>query len=54
MQPSFYLDHLKIPIVENDRYCRITISTKISDFDLKKNEKKIYANANVLLRKFSS
>ena len=54
MQPSFYLDHLKIPIVENGIYFNITISTKISDLDLKGKWKKIYANANLLLRKFSS
>ena len=27
-QPSFYLAHLKIPIVENCKYLGITISTK--------------------------
>ena len=52
-QPSFYLAHLKIPIVENCKYLGITISTKNSDLDLKRQMRKIYANANLLLRKFS-
>ena len=52
-QPSFYLAHLKIPIVENCKYLGITISTKNSDLDMKRQMRKIYANANLLLRKFS-
>ena len=52
-QPSFYLNLLKIPIVENCRYLGITISTKNSDLDLKRQMRKIYANTNLLLRKFS-
>ena len=52
-QPSFYLAHLKIPIFENCKYPGITISTKNSDLDLKRQMRKIYANANLLLRKFS-
>ena len=52
-QPSFYLSHLKIPTVENCKYLGITISTKNSDLDLKRQMRKIYANANLLLRKFS-
>ena len=34
--PSFYLAHLKIPIVENCKNPGITISTKNSDLDLKR------------------
>ena len=45
--------HLKIPIVENCKYLGITISTKNSDLDLKRQMRKIYANANLHLRKFS-
>ena len=41
-------------MVENCRYLGITISTKNSDLDLKRRMKKKYANANLLLRKFSS
>ena len=53
IKPSFYLAHLKIPIVENCNYLGITMSTKNSDLDLKKQMRKIYVNANLLLRKFS-
>ena len=53
-QPSFFLNDLTIPMVENCRYLGITISTKNSDLDLKRQMRKIYANANLLLRKFSS
>ena len=41
-------------MVENCRYLGITISIKNSDLDLKRQMRKIYANANLLLRKFSS
>ena len=43
-QPSFYLAHLKVPIVENYKY--------LGDLDLKRQMRKIYTNANLLLRKF--
>ena len=52
-QPSFYLAHLKIPIFENCKYLGITISTKNSDLDLKRQMRKIYANANLRVRKFT-
>ena len=52
-QPSFYHAHLKIPIIENCKYLEITISAKNSDLDLKRQMRKIYANANPRLRKFS-
>ena len=41
-------------MVENCRYLGIGISTKNSDLDLQRQTKKIYANANLLLRNFSS
>ena len=41
-------------MVENCRYLGITISRKYSDLHLKRQIKNIYANANLLLRKFSS
>ena len=50
----FFLNDLKIPMVENCRYIGITISTKNSDLDLKRQMRKIYANANLLSRKFLS
>ena len=49
----FFLNFLKIPIVESCKYPSITISTKNSDLDLKRQMRKIYANTNLLLRKFS-
>ena len=52
-QSSFYLAHLRIPIVENCKYLGIITSTKNSDLDLKRQMRKIYANANILFRKFS-
>ena len=49
-----FFNDLKIPMVDNCRYLGIAISTKNSDLDLKRQMRKIYANANLLLRKFSS
>ena len=46
------LNLLKIPIVESCMYLGINISTKNSDLDLKRQMRKIYANTNLLLRKF--
>ena len=51
--PSFYLDHMKIPTVDQCRYLGITICTNNSDVDLKRQMRKLYANVNLLLRKFS-
>ena len=48
--PSFYLDQMKIPTVKQCRHLGITISTQNSDIDLKRL---LYANVNLLLRKFS-
>ena len=50
---SFYLDQMKIPTVKQCRYLGITISTQNSDIDLKRQMRKLYANVNILLRKFS-
>ena len=44
---------MKIPIVKQCRYLGITISTNNSDVDLKRQLKKLSANVNLLLRKFS-
>ena len=52
--PLFFLDQSKIPLVEQCRYLGTTISIKNSDLDLKRQMRKMYANANLLLRKFSS
>ena len=51
--PSFYLDQMKIPTVKQCRYLGISISTLNSDIDLKRQMRKLYANVNLLLRKFS-
>ena len=51
--PSFFLDQMKIPTVEQCRYLGITISVKNSDLDIKRQMRKMYANVNLLLRKFS-
>ena len=51
--PSFYLDLMKIPTVDQCRYLGITISTNNFDVDLKRQMSKLYANVNLLLRKFS-
>ena len=50
-QPSFFLNDLKIPMVENCKYLGITIYSKNSDLDLKRQMRNIYANANLLLKK---
>ena len=47
------IQELFIPIVEQCRYLKTTISIKISDLDLKRLMRKMYANANLLSRKFS-
>ena len=49
---SFYLDQIKIPTVDQCRCVGITISTNNSDVDLKRQIRKLYANVNLLLRKF--
>ena len=51
--PSVFLGKSKILMVEQCRYLGTTISIKNSDLDLKRQMTKMYANANVLLRKFS-
>ena len=49
----FFLDQSKILLVEQCRYIGTTISIKNSDLDLKRQMRKMYASANLLLRKFS-
>ena len=44
---------MKIPTVKQCRYLGIAISTQNSDIDLKRQMRKLYANVNLLLRKFS-
>ena len=52
-QASFFLNLLKIPIVESCMYLGITISTKNNYLNLKRLKREIYVNTNLLLRKFS-
>ena len=53
ISPTFILDQSKIPLVEQCRYLGTTISIKKnSELDLKRQMKKMYANVNLLLRKF--
>ena len=51
--PTFFFYLSKIPLVEQCRYLGTTISIKNSNLDLKCQIRKMYANANLLLRKFS-
>ena len=51
--PTFFLDQSKITLVEQCRYLGTTTSIKNSDLGLKRQMRKMYANANLLLRKFS-
>ena len=50
IQPSFFLNELEIPMVEHCGYLGITISTKNSDLDIKRQMRKIHVNANLLLK----
>ena len=50
--PSFFLDQMNIPTVEQSRYLGIIISVKNSDLDIKRQMRKMYANVNLVLRKF--
>ena len=45
---------MKIPTVKQCRNLGIAISTQNSDIDLKVQMSKLYANVNLLLRKFST
>ena len=51
--PDFVLGKLVIPAVDKCKYLRIIISEATCDGDLKRQIRKYYANANMLLRKFS-
>ena len=44
--PKFFLDQSKIPLIEQCRYLSTTISIK--NLDLKRQMRKMYANANLL------
>ena len=50
-RPWFFLASMKIPIVTHCKYLDVIMSEHNSDNDLKRQ--KFYANANILIRKFS-
>ena len=49
---TLHIGQINIPNVTDCRYLGITISVKNCDLDLKRQMRKCYANANMLLRKF--
>ena len=51
-RPTLHIGQINIPNVTDCRYLCITISVKNCDLDLKRQMRKCYANANMLLRKF--
>ena len=50
--PTLHIGQINIPNITDCRYFGITISVKNCDLDLKRQIKKCYANANMLLRTF--
>ena len=52
-RPWFFLAGMKIPIVTHCKYLVVIMSEHNSDNDLKRQMRKFYANANMLIRKFS-
>ena len=51
-RPTLYFGQMRIPNITDCRYLGITISVKNCDLDLKRQKRRFYANANMLLRKF--
>ena len=52
-RPWFLLAGMKIPIVTHCKYLGVIMSEHNSDNDLKRQMRKFYANANMLIRKLS-
>ena len=52
-RPWFFLAGMKISIVTHCKYLGVIMSGHNSDNDLKRQMRKIYANANMLIGKFS-
>ena len=52
-RPQLYLDTLVIPHISECKYLGIIVCQKNCDRDLKRQMKRFYANANMLLRRFS-
>ena len=51
-RPGFYLGELLLPKVTQCKYLGVIISDHNCDLDLKRQMKKFYTNANMLIRKF--
>ena len=52
-RPVFTLNHLNIPTVNQSKYLGIIISENNCAPDLKRQMCKLYANVNMIIRKFS-
>ena len=52
-RPHFYLNSLEIPRVDQCKYFGIKICIKNCDIDLKRQMRTVYANINILSRKFA-
>ena len=52
-RPTFTLNHLNIPNVNQSKYLGIVINETNCNPDLKRQMCKLYANINMLIRKFS-
>ena len=52
-RPWFFFAGMKIPIVTHCKYLGVIMSEHNSDNDLKRQMRKFYANANMLIRNFS-
>ena len=51
-RPTLHFSQISIPNVTDCRHLGITISVKNCDLNLKRQKRKCYANANMLLKKF--
>ena len=52
-RPTFTLNHLNIPNVNQSKYLGIVINETNCNPDLKRQMCKLYANINMLIRKFT-
>ena len=51
--PALYIDNLLIPNVSDCKYLGTIICQKNCDLDIKRQMRKLYANVNMLLGRFS-
>ena len=52
-RPSLFLDGMKIPTINHCKYLGVIVSERNNDNNLKRQMRKFYANAKMLIRKFS-